>query len=99
MAKLHQLSRVRRRSTGITCQKKADVAEHPEVFRHVGLLFIAPSGICRIARDLVVRKFATRQNKKADAAKPLRDSTASAYSLSRPPASAELRFVKSSEID
>lgn len=25
-------------------QKKADVAEHPEVFQHVGLLFNEPAG-------------------------------------------------------
>ena len=28
-----------------TSQKKADVAKHPEVFRHVGLLFNRPTGM------------------------------------------------------
>ncbi len=35
--------------------KKADVAEHPKVFHHVGLLFNAPSDSGRIALYLVFR--------------------------------------------
>lgn len=37
-------------------QKKADAAEHPEVFDHVGLLFNEPSGRNRIAPHLIIRR-------------------------------------------
>ena len=37
-------------------KKKADVAEPPEGFHHVGLLCIAPTGISRFALYIVVRK-------------------------------------------
>ncbi len=43
-------------------------------------------------------RFKVQSKKKADVAEPLKDSTASAYSLSRPPASAGLRCIESSEI-
>jgi hypothetical protein len=37
--------------------KKADVAEHPEVFDHVGLLFNEPPGTGRAALYIVIRRF------------------------------------------
>ncbi|TXT16674.1 MAG: hypothetical protein FD138_4707, partial [Planctomycetota bacterium] len=44
-------------SESITSQnKKADVAKPPEGFHHVGLLFIAPTGISRVALYVVIRK-------------------------------------------
>ncbi len=39
-----------------TQNKKADVAEHPEEFRHVGLLFNESPGIDRVTLYLVVRQ-------------------------------------------
>jgi len=36
--------------------KKADVAEHPEVIHHVGLLINGPSSLSRNAPQLVVRQ-------------------------------------------
>ena len=39
-----------------THSKKADVAEHPEVFHHVGLLVNGPSGRSRVALQLVIRQ-------------------------------------------
>jgi hypothetical protein len=36
-------------------KKKADVAEHPKAFRHVGLLINEPLGLGRGALYLVVR--------------------------------------------
>jgi hypothetical protein len=36
--------------------KKADVAEHPEVFGHVGLLFNEPPSLSRVAIYLVIRR-------------------------------------------
>jgi hypothetical protein len=36
--------------------KKADVAEDPKVFCHVGLLINEPPGTCRVAPYLVVRR-------------------------------------------
>ena len=38
-----------------TTNKKADVAEPSEGFHHVGLLFIAPTGVSRFALYIVVR--------------------------------------------
>jgi hypothetical protein len=35
--------------------KKADVAEHPKVFGHVGLLFNEPPGQSRVALHMVIR--------------------------------------------
>jgi hypothetical protein len=40
----------------ITGLKKADVAEHPEVFGHVGLLFNEPPSLGRVAIYLVIRR-------------------------------------------
>src|ERR1700733_6602823 len=37
--------------------KKADVAEHPQVFDHVGLLIDGPPGLSRVAPHLVLRRF------------------------------------------
>ena len=37
-------------------KKKADVAEHPQVFGHVGLLVNEPPGLSRVALYLVVRQ-------------------------------------------
>jgi hypothetical protein len=37
--------------------KKADVAEHPQVFDHVGLLIDGPPGLSRVAPHLVFRRF------------------------------------------
>ena len=37
-------------------KKKADVAEHPQVFRDVGLLVNTPTGLNRIAIYQVIRK-------------------------------------------
>jgi hypothetical protein len=43
-------------SEGFHCEtKKADVAEHPEVFHHVGLLLNEPPGKSRVALQLVIR--------------------------------------------
>jgi hypothetical protein len=39
----------------LNATKKADVAKHPKVFDHVGLLFDEPAGFRRIALHLVVR--------------------------------------------
>jgi hypothetical protein len=39
-------------------QQKTDVAEHPEVFRHIGLLFNEPPGSARLPFYLVIRKAA-----------------------------------------
>jgi len=39
----------------LTNRKKADVAEHPEVFDHVGLLVNEPPGTGRVALHLVIR--------------------------------------------
>jgi len=36
-------------------EKKADVAEHPQVFDHVGLLVNGPAGTSRVALHLVIR--------------------------------------------
>jgi hypothetical protein len=47
------LMRPSRKSHG---PKKADVAEHLEVFDHVGLLFNEPPGIHRAALHLVIRR-------------------------------------------
>jgi hypothetical protein len=38
--------------------KKADVADCPQAFHHVGLLFNEPSGHCRVALYLVIRTVA-----------------------------------------
>jgi hypothetical protein len=38
--------------------KKTDVAEHPRVMRHIGLLFNKPPGVCQVAIYLVVRNCA-----------------------------------------
>jgi hypothetical protein len=45
-----------RNRDGVTETKKADVAEHPKVFHHVGLLFNEPPGPSRVAPYLVIRK-------------------------------------------
>jgi hypothetical protein len=50
---LRQAVSVRIADTG---SKKADVAEHPEVFRHVGLLTNKPPGNGRVALYLVIRR-------------------------------------------
>lgn len=36
--------------------KKADVAEHPSVFHHVGLLINEPTGRSRVALQFVIRQ-------------------------------------------
>jgi hypothetical protein len=41
----------------VSAQKKADVAEHPKVVHHVGLLVNGPSGSRRAALQLVIRQF------------------------------------------
>jgi hypothetical protein len=38
-----------------TANKKADVAEHPKVFVHVGLLYNQPPGVHRVAIHPVTR--------------------------------------------
>ena len=35
--------------------KKTDVPEHPQVIRHIGLLFNKPPGVCQVAIYPVVR--------------------------------------------
>ena len=43
-------------------KKKADVAEHPEVFRHVGLLFNQPPGTAGLPFNSTVLFLMTRLN-------------------------------------
>jgi hypothetical protein len=45
-----------------TSAKKTDVADHPGVIDHVGLLVNEPSGPCRFALYLVIRKLQYRLN-------------------------------------
>ena len=48
---------VRPDQSGRQEQKKTDVAEHPQVKRHIGLLFNKPPGVCQVAIYLVVRNY------------------------------------------
>jgi hypothetical protein len=41
---VHRISSTRLQRPRIPTNKKADVAEHPKAFRHVGLLFNKPPG-------------------------------------------------------
>jgi hypothetical protein len=41
-------------------RKKTDVAEHPQVFRHIGLLFNEPLAQRRVALYLVIRKLPSK---------------------------------------